>query len=242
MKKLIIALGAVATLAACGSDDKEPASTSKDASTTSASVADTKAVETTAASDSETTAVESAPDTTSGEATGDTVIVESAADLPTECRDVIVSALKAIEPAVKDIDWSTATAADLEEISPQLEQFGETLGADVTAQCEKYVPVTEGDEAKWLVEIATEEVPGAVGFIEVYGALVNETDAAEFATCAEATAALDELIAAYPTLKDVPLDETSEAQSVLSAITEVCSDTEQQEIFARPELTVFLGG
>jgi hypothetical protein len=243
VNKLIIAIGAVAALAACGSDDSTPSSTSND-STTSAAADTTTVVDTVG----DTTLVDttggdtSVVDTTGGEATDDTIVIESSADLPAECRDVIADALKSIEPTVKDIDWSTATSADFDAISPQLDEFGETLDTAVSAKCGKYVPPTEGGEAVWLSEIAAQEAPGTVGFVEVFVSLASEAEAAEFATCADATAALDELIATYPTNSEVPLNELSNVQNIITAITEVCSDAEQQEILTRPEVTVFLGG
>jgi hypothetical protein len=108
------------------------------------------------------TAASPPPATTAATAT-DTGDVATA-DLPPACVEAITQAVRTLEPLVRDIDFSSATADA--QVAAIAEQTGELEAFDPDV-----CPDVEVDEARaaW-VEIAKREAPGTIPYIEfIYG-------------------------------------------------------------------------
>ncbi len=139
-------------LAACGGDDDDTATTAGgDPSATSST-----------AGAAPTTTVADDDDDDGGE-------VGSIGDMPDECREVFVDYLRAIEPHVEDIDFETATLADLGalgeliESDPALAEFDQRID---DLECPDLSEPDSDEVREELLAIAESEAPGTVPFVE----------------------------------------------------------------------------
>ncbi len=103
-------------LTACGGDDEEAGDD------TAAATADDGAAAT--ADEAEETAAEepTAEGDEGDDDGGETITVDDVGDIPQECIDQFGDLMEQIEPIVEDIDWQSATMADFEAISTQLDR------------------------------------------------------------------------------------------------------------------------
>ena len=109
-------------------------------------------------------------DTTLAETT--TTVVDGSAgtvdfaDMPQECIDALVGYLRAIEPAVEGVDFESATGEDLEAMGTELEALSE----DYTTAIEDLDcpdPSGSDDDAfAAIIELAEQEAPGTVGYLQ----------------------------------------------------------------------------
>ena len=80
--------------------------------------------------------------------------------LPPACEAAIAEFLVAVEPVVAEIDFETASEAEIEAIGEATIPAGENFDADV---CPDFSPAEA--RAAWL-SIAEREAPGAIGYVE----------------------------------------------------------------------------
>ena len=251
-RRALVALTAVSlALAACGGgddggDEVATATTAAEATTpstttaTTAAPAATEAPATTAATESG----DAATATTAAESDDDTIIVGSFDDMPQECRDLLTDFLKTIEPSVKDVDWATATVGDFQTISEDLAGEFDAMDQRVTESgCDAYDFAEDADSITPMIEIAKEEAPGTVGWLEFLATLDDEpvVNADLPKDCDGAIAYVEDVITEGTTMNDVPFNQMTDLSQVLNTISTECDPAVVSEFFARPEISAFLG-
>ena len=253
--RLAIAAVAALTVTACAGGDDE--ADTADASTTVAESSDSAEPSTTITST--TTVATTQPTTTTpatepttlpptttqpaAETDTDVVIIDDFGDVPAECRDALADFLRTIEPVVSDIDWDTATMADFEQISTELEDEGTAFDA-ATEDCGDFDFASDEESLQAMIEFAEEEAPGTVGWLEFVGAFAfpGDDNAAAAMTCEDAIAYFDELIAGgATTMSSLPVSELADITAVLNVITTDCDFEVMDEFLSREDVTAFLG-
>jgi hypothetical protein len=269
---LLISIG---LFAACGGGDDEdadeaPAASSETTETSSQTASETGSTEAATADESvsstaDTTipATTEAPTTTEAESssatadesvsdddTGEMIEVDDFDDLPQDCRDAFADFLQQIEPTVSEIDWDTATMADFETLTTDLQAQSESFGEDMaTAGCDQYEVGESTDSIQAMIDFAEQEAPGTVGYLEFLASFLEDLSgidgslgAADVPTdCAGAIAYMEELIAEHSTMTEMPINDMMSVSSVVSTIGTECPPAQSQEFFARDEVTAFLG-
>lgn len=254
--RLAIAAVAALTVTACAGGDDE--AESAEATTTVAESSET--AEPSTAVTSATTVATTQPATTTpatdpttlpptttqptAETDTDVEIIDDFGDVPAECRNALADFLRTVEPMVSDIDWDTATMADFEQISTELEDEGEAFDA-ATEDCNDFDFASDEESLQAMIEFAEEEAPGTVGWLEFIGALAfsgDDTATAAAMTCEEAIAYFDELIAGgATTMSSLPVSELTGVTSALNVITTDCDVEVMDEFLSREDVTAFLG-
>ena len=85
---------------------------------------------------------------------------EAEVALPPECESAITEFLVAVEPVVAEIDFETASEAQVEAIGESTVGAAENFDPDA---CPDFTPAEA--RAAWL-QIAEREAPGAIGYVE----------------------------------------------------------------------------
>ena len=266
---LLISIG---LFAACGGGDDEDAGEEPAASSeTTESSSETGSTEPATAEESVSSAVDTtvadtteAPTTTEAESsattadesisdddTGEMIEVDDFDDLPQHCRDAFADYLQQIEPTVSDIDWDTATMADFETLTTDLQAQSESFDEDMaTAGCDRYEVGESSESIQAMIDFAEQEAPGTVGYLEFLASFLEDLSgmdgslgAADVPTdCAGAIAYMEELMAEHSTMTEMPINDMMSVSAVVSTIGTECPPAQSQEFFARDEVTAFLGG
>jgi hypothetical protein len=265
---LLISIG---LFAACGGGDDEDAGEAPAASseTTEAS-SETGSTEPGIADDSVSSTVDTtiaptieAPTTSEAESssatadesvsdddTGEMIEVDDFDDLPQHCRDAFADFLQQIEPTVSEIDWDTATMADFETLTTDLQAQSESFDEDMaTAGCDQYEVGESTDSIQAMIDFAEQEAPGTVGYLEFLASFLEDLSgidgslgAADVPTdCAGAIAYMEELMAEHSTMTEMPINDMMSVSAVVSTIGTACPPAQSQEFFARDDVTAFLG-
>ena len=184
-------------------------------------------------------------DTTLAETTT-TVVEDSAgtvdfADMPQECIDALVGYLQAIEPAVEDVDFETTTGDDLEAMGTELEGLSEEY---TTAIEDLDCPDPSGsDEEAFgaIIELAEQEAPGTVGYLEwVQGLAAGFGDAEVSGDCETDISALRAIIEENSSMSDLTMTEVVQVGSLVASVSTACSPETAEEFFAEPDVAAFL--
>ena len=199
---------------------------------------------------------------------GNSIRVNSLDDVPDNCKDLMRSFLRELEPLVEDIDFQTATMADLEAIADDLD--GATADFDVRAADENCENLDFGSDAASfdaIVEFARNEAPGTVGYFEFIAGFIGDLDTSiatgedgdggdddggdgdgdtaspdAGGSCNEAIAVIEQAVAASDSMNDLPLSEISELSETLFTITTECSFNEMDAFFQRADIDAWLNG
>lgn len=179
---------------------------------------------------------------TSGETDEDVVIVDDLDDVPEECRAALADFLREIEPVVSEVDWDTATLADFETISTEIEDEGEAFD-QANEACDETFDFSS-DEASFaaMIEFAEQEAPGTIGWLEYLSALTSD-DSTEGApeTCDEAIAYLDTLIAeGIGSMNELTADQFGLVTASFNVISTQCTPEQLDEFYAREDIAAFL--
>ncbi len=247
---------ALLALSACGSD-----AGSSDAST--------EATTSTVADDATTTTVETQNDTADavddgsddgldgsddGTEDGDVESDDSSGkaitsldELPSECREVMGDFLRAIEPTVSQVDWETATMADMERLTGEIDTATTDFDTRLEeAGCDDFEPGDDDTSFAIMIELAEKEAPGTVGwlmFIETFVAGFDDeaaTSADVPADCDGALAYVENLTTDAETMMELPMGEVMNVGAAVETIQSECS-LEQSAAFFE-EYADFFGG
>jgi hypothetical protein len=252
MKRLMTVVAALTLVAAaCGGGDDSTADATADAPT--GSTADESTADESTADDATMTEEPSAgpgddtsdADDDDGDVSGSEI--RSISDVPPVCQDAMARFLRALEPIVSPIDWEGATMADFEQIALEFEAKSdefETAIGDADCDDLNFVDDSEGDI---LIEFASSEAPGAVGFLEFLDQMRtgttpggDGTDTAAIETCQDAIDFLQGLIDDYASIAEVPASELLKIPSI-AALYADCTP-EQLEFFDSVDLEEFMAG
>ncbi|MGH3668558.1 MAG: hypothetical protein ACRDU7_09715 [Acidimicrobiia bacterium] len=212
-------------LAACSGGAGDTATTTgPDASgaTSTTTVAETA---TSATAESTTTAGEEGP---------------SIEDIPPECLAEISAILQVFEPAVEGIDWETATIMDHIQVMTSLS--GTAIGD--TAACENVdvdVDVSEEEGVALFLEVAEQEAPGTVGYLQwVQGLAAGFGDAEVSGDCETDISALRAIIEESSSMSDLTMTEVVQVGSLVASVSTACTPDRAEEFFAEPDVAAFL--
>ena len=168
------------------------------------------------------------------------------ADIPQECLDAFSDFLRAMEPLVEDVDWSSASLEEFEEVATSLEpataEYEETLEG---TQCNDLeVDTTDEESFEYLISIAEDQAPGTVGYFEMIRDIagIGGSTADVSGDCETDIAALQSIIDQGGTMEDLTLAEITAIGSLATSITSSCSAERAAEFFSQPDLTDFMGG
>ncbi len=209
-------------LAACGS---------KTADTNSA---DTNAVAT-------TTTVESGQSTTTTTEAQTTTTVDGLTidDISPACMAVLSELMRGYEPAVKDIDWTTATIDDHITVMYALASFS----IDSTSGCDDSQMDASTEEGSALfLAVAQEVAPATVGYftaiLEINQALDGRQATGD---CLTDIGIFEEQVAGGVKWVDLPLPEQFLTLNLMSSIG-YCGLRTQGDLISKPEVQAFLEG
>lgn len=229
-----VLLALVLVLAACGGDDDGGDS----ASTTAADAA--PATSTSAAPEVTTTTADDGDDDGSDDLVG-------LGDMPDECRDAFADYLRAIEPAVADLDFAAMTLAELNtvftDLEPVLTDFDEQMeGLDCP-------DLDTADDAvrEDVLAFVEDEAPGAVAFV-AYSMDIAENftggddgDSTASGDCETDIAAAQEIVDAGGTMEDLTMAELSEVGALFMSVQTNCSLDRMEEFFSQADVESFIG-
>jgi hypothetical protein len=164
-------------------------------------------------------------------------------EMPAECVDALVGFLQAIEPALEGIDFSAATAGDLEALGTDLESLGEEYSATLEdLDCPD--PGGSDEEAfDAMIEIAEREAPGTVGYLEWIRSFAEAADSAGETSgdCETDIAALEVIIDDKGSMSNLTMEEVVEVGGLMTSISTVCSPERAEEFLSQQKVTDFLG-
>lgn len=254
-----IGVAALALTACSGGDDDDADATTppatESAETTTVTTTTPAASSTTAASTdaptttADTTTSSAAPATTaaddgSNDDDDDMIIVASIDDLPPECVALLGEFLQLIEPAVQDVDWDTATLGDFQAISDQLAaDFDDMDTRELELGCENYDLTSDEAALEAAIEIAEQQAPGTVGWLEFIAAISSEQPSGSSdegpQDCDGAIAYIEGLIADGMTLSDIPFSEINTVTQAFNVISSDCPTEQATEFFQRTDVANF---
>ena len=170
-----------------------------------------------------------------------------------KCRDPLAAFLQDIEPSVERIDWDTATLADVDTVSPVIDQitikFQTTMHA---AGCDDSAFGADADQQfEFTVEVARQEAPGSERWLQFARDMATGLDttadglavdpSALPADCDEATAAVTELISDGDNLNEIPVVDLIQITNGIAAVEVVCTPEQAAAFFDTPRLQEFSG-
>jgi len=223
--RFLALLALMLVLAACGGGDDGSDTTTGD----------------TSAAGSDTT-VGGMDSTSTPEDDDDQPVVSSLDDMPRECVDAFVEYLRAIEPTVEGIDFDTATSNDLDQLFTDLEPIEEEFDASTL---ELACPDLDDDVDVFpaLIEIASREAPGTVGFLEVFASMVGAAGGAAVEAsgdCETDIAAVQAYVDQGGTMGDLPIAAFAPLLALLTSLSTVCSAERSAEFFSQDDVTAFM--
>jgi hypothetical protein len=254
-----LSLGAVVAasllLAGCGGGGDDEAATTTAApeaaaeNTAGAAVTSVPATPTTAPDTTAAPEATTAPDAEAPEGgDGDTIFVNSFDEMPDECVSMLEDFLREVEPVVSQIDWATASSADLQTLfesnSELFDGFDEEMAS---TECDRYEFEDDAQTTAQMIPIAEEVAPGAVAWLTTMDQIINATGvngepvAGAPATCDEAIAAIDAAIAEGKQLSSVPISEMGTLTAALTVLAEDCTPEQLDAFYSREDVGEFLG-
>jgi hypothetical protein len=209
---------------------------------TSSTVGPDAGASTTTATDGQETTSTVASATTTAAPSSTTTVKEdgvSIEDIPPECVAVISEVLGAFEPAVKDIDWETATIDD--HLAVMMSMASVSIGD--TSGCEDVeLDMTDEEGSALFFAVAEQEAPGAVGYFKAVMEINAALDGRESSgDCQTDIGTFEDIVAGGVPWVDLPLPEQWLVLNLMSSIG-YCSMQTQGELRFRPEVEAFLAG
>ena len=156
--------------------------------------------------------------------------------------------MEQIEPIVEDIDWQSATMADFEAISTQLDEI--SAAADDVGECERFDFGDDTDSMAFAIDIAEDRAPGVVPYLEWIQSLSEDFSAgatgdaaADLPTdCQGAIDHMEGLMDEFSSMSEVSLADLTEIGNVTGVIGQECSTEEASEFFGRQDVQDFMAG
>ena len=229
-------------LTACGGDDEDAGDDTAAATADDGAAATADAAEETAAEE---------PTAEADDEAGETITVDDVGDIPQECIDMMGDYMEQLEPIVQDIDWESATMADFEAISEQLDTELSSIDDDM-GECERYDFGDDTDSMAFAIDIAEDRAPGVVPYLEWIqdlqtdfsaGASSDAPAAADVpADCEGAKAHMEELMGEFESMTEMAMSDLAEIGQVTSVITSECSLEDANEFFTRQDVSDFMAG
>jgi hypothetical protein len=166
--------------------------------------------------------------------------------MPPKCIELLSSFLKKIEPAASAIQWDKATLRDFEAFTDKYKTESDAFDTETAAAgCNKYnLSGSDSKQFEQMAQLASTEAPGTLGFINFLGALsANATATAGSvpADCAGTIAAIEPYLT-KGVMKDLTMAEVTKFGQLMSAVSNVCNDTESSAFFARDDVNAFIKG
>lgn len=186
-----------------------------------------------------------------------TTAEQTAADEPADaiteaCADLMGQYLEQLEPLVKDIDWDSADAGQLDQLQSQMGTDFDSLDDEITSNCADYIFTTSDSNLQQTIEIAKDRAPGTVAWLTFVEKVTrtpssattpDDTDAAarDLPTdCDGAQAYIENLMAEHATIVELPSSELTALSQVVAVASQQCPPAD--EFFSRDDVTKFLGG
>jgi hypothetical protein len=181
------------------------------------------------------------------------IVIDALGEIPPECQELLAGFLQDIEPAVSAVDWDTATLADMQDVSPVIDQT--TIRFDTAmeaAGCDDFVFGADDDQQfEFALEIARQEAPGSLRWLQfsrdlyagletTEGGLADDASALE-ADCDEATAGVIDAIGGATDVDNIPLTDLVEINNGLAVVEAVCTPDEAAALLEDPTLQAFFG-
>ncbi len=220
-------------LTACGGDDEDAGDD------TAAATADDGA----AATADEGEQADRRGDTAEGDddEAGETITVDDVGDIPQECIDMMGDYMERLEPIVQDIDWESATMADFEAISEQLDTELSSIDDDM-GECERYDFGDDTDSMAFAIDIAEDRAPGVVPYLEWiqnlqtdFSAGATGEAAADLPTdCQGAIDHMEGLMDEFSSMSEVSLADLAEIGNVTGVIGQECSTRGGRRVLRPP--------
>ena len=169
-------------------------------------------------------------------------------DIPEECFDAFVDYLQAIESTVEGVDWENATIADFEELGTALDPVTAEYEEDIAnSQCEDIeVDATDEETFDFLIELAQDEAPGTVGYLEMIrdlaGSFGEDTEADVSGDCETDIAAMQAIVDQGGNMEDLSLADVTAVGALVTSISTNCSQDRSLEFFSQDDVSAFLGG
>ncbi len=246
---------ALVVLSSCGSDSSVTSAADSTSETTSSTVLDDATTEDSVdgndATDDEMSDDSTSDDSSEGDDSSDdgASAAVSLDDLPSECRDALADFLRAIEPTVSEIDWETATLADMETMGTDIEAPGTELDTKLAeANCPDFEPDADDGSIAMMIEFAEDEAPGTVGWLTFISTLASSVDengisegSADLPTdCDGAIAYVEAATTQADSMMDLPLTEFTNLGAVMQTIQSECP-VEQTAAFFEANADFFSG-
>jgi hypothetical protein len=185
---------------------------------------------------------------------GGPIVIDDLDDIPLDCREVLAGFLKDIEPTVERVDWDTATLADMQDITPVIDQMTikfetgmEAVGCDDLA-----FGADDEQQFEIAVEIARKEAPGSERWLrfsrdmstglDSAAATVTDDPSALPADCDEAKAAVTELIGDADSVNEILVVDLVRITNAIATIETICTSSEAAAYFDDPDLQAFFSG
>jgi len=165
-------------------------------------------------------------------------------DIPQVCIDAFVEYLQALEPIVADIDWSTASMTDLEEVGNATEEATNNFEtATESAQCaDMNIQATDEETFEYILDLARDTAPGTVGYFEMLRDFVGNSDAEVSGDCETDIAALMAIIDQGGTMKDLPMADLTMVGNLTTSITTNCSQDRAAEFLSESDVLAWMSG
>jgi hypothetical protein len=145
-----------------------------------------------------------------------------------------------MEPVVRDIDFDTATFAELNEMSGQLDE----RTAEFEATLERDCPNVGGEGAQQaLLDLARSEAPGTVAYLEFTFAMLAQAGgegSPVSGDCDTDIAAVEAIVDGGGTVADLTMAEVNRLTSLMTAIGRECPLEKATEFFERAEIEAFM--
>lgn len=183
----------------------------------------------------------------------DQIVIDDVDDIPAGCREIMVEFLQDIEPAVERIDWDTATLADMEDVTPVVDQMTIKFETGMEAAgCDDFTfGADDRQQFEFAVEIARQEAPGSESWLRFSRAMSAGLDTAADgslepsslpADCDEATTIVTDLIGDVDSLDEVPVADLVGITNGILGIDAVCTAEQAAAFLDDPRLQELFGG
>lgn len=201
--------------------------------------------DTTAAGTAETTTTAVAEATTT-EAETETV---SVSEIPAACMEAFVDYLRTIEPVVEGFT-ADSSLEEFEAVSEELQPANETLEAANEANgCNNLnVSLDDEDSRRLLLELAEDEAPGTVGYLESILSFAGQFEggggggSAVTGDCEKDIDAFMVWVDGDKNIQQLTIGEVTEVSALLAAIQTECPIDRWTALFEQADVAEFMSG
>lgn len=185
---------------------------------------------------------------------GEQIVIDDLDDIQLDCREVLAGFLKDIEPTVGQVDWDTATLADMQDITPVIDQMTIKFETGMEASgCDDFAFGADDEQQfEIAVEIAREEAPGSERWLrfsrdmatglDSTAATITDDPSALPADCDQAKAAVTDLIGDADDVNEILVADLVRISNAIAIIETACTPEEAAAYFDDPDLQAFFGG